>query len=233
MKEIAKVDDIQLTAKTPSEMLTAQAHLVEWCDKKIDSVRAEVKELEEATLHAKTHKWKFSTLERHWKLAIKRQRFYEKMKSALLAGYYIVPNFPVQMFAIRTDRRKPIKAFSTRSWDNHEQKLGALTQGEGDYKSPFPVIYQQTNQLSEGKSETQYYPEMWNDVEFPMSMAKPEIMEAVSDAMALKIFDRFGIFPGTKKEDPVILGQIIQKTSLYREKVVSFMIAWHINTNVL
>lgn len=231
--EIAKVDDIQLTAKTPKEMLTAQAHLVEWCDKKIESVRLEAKELEEATLHAKTRKWKWTTLDRHWKLAEKRLLFYEKMKSALLAGFYIVPNFPVQMFAIRTDRKSPLKAFSTRGWDNHEQKPLELSQGEGEYKNPFPVVYQQTEQLTEGKTVTNYYAERWNQFEFPMAMAKPEIMEAVDDAMTLKIFDRFGIFPGTKKDDPVILGQIIYKSNHYTTKVVSFMIAWHINTKDL
>jgi len=64
-------------------------------------------------------------------------------------------------------------------------------------------------------------------------MCKPQIMEATSRAMALKIFDRFGVFPPTQDDDPVILGQIVHKAGQYRTKIVSFLIAWHLNTNVL
>jgi hypothetical protein len=64
-------------------------------------------------------------------------------------------------------------------------------------------------------------------------MAKPEIMNATAAAMRMKIFDQIGVMPHTrKKEDPVIIGQIIRKVG-YTKHTVSFMIAWHLNTNVI
>ena len=100
----------------------------------------------------------------------------------------------------------------------------------GDYKNNRPNIYEK--RIDEKTKH--YWAESWKDVEFPVNMCKPVIMEATTEAMALKIFDRFGVFPSTRKKiDPVIIGQIVHKAGPFNEKIVSFMIAWHLNTNVL
>jgi len=226
-----EVDDIQLTATVPQEMIIAQQSLIEWCNKKLKEKRFNAKELGEATDHAKKNKWRWQVHDRHYKLALKRIVFYEKLKAAVDAGYYIVPNFPVQNFAVRTDRHSPNKMISAYFSNNHEQLTHDQPIGKGDYKSPFPEIYQKT--IDEAKNQKQYWAENWEDVEFPVNMAKPIIMEAVSQAMALKIFDRFGVMPSIRKnDDPVIIGQIVRKNG-YQEQIVSFMIAWHLNTNIL
>lgn len=230
MNELTKVEDLQLTAKTPAEMLSSQAHLVEWCDKKLAALEFDVQELKGATEHAKKNKWKWQVHERHWKLAEKRLSFYQKVKAALIAGYYIVPNFPVQMFAIKTKRNYPNRQTSNVYWSDKKQDPQELKIGDGIYQNPFPIV-ERISKTDE--HDTLSYATEWDEMEFPVSMAKPDIMEATTRAMALKIFDEIGVFPDYKRErgeDPVIIGRIIRKTN-YSKKVVSFMIAWHLNTN--
>lgn len=232
---LSKVEDIQLTAKTPSEMLVAQAGLIEWVDKKLATLNADAKELEEATAHAKKLKWKSGTLERHWKIALKRIDFYDKMKAALIEGFYIVPNFHVQLFLIKTNKSNPAPKTETdtRYSIDKRQDAAILKIGEGDYKNPFPVVVRRTWKGEDQKEHYQTSATDWDEIEFPVSMAKPEIMQATSRAMAMKIFDEIGVFPPTHKEDPVIIGRIKLKVNTYTEKVVSFMIAWHLDTKVL
>lgn len=231
------LDDIELTATIPSEMMDAQQNLIVWCDKKIAVLRKDAAELKENIGIAKRNKWRHKVFERHHKIAEGRISYYKKIKATLNEGYYIVPNFPVELFAVRTTSDKPLKLL--RTWErDHEQKLQGVEQGEGEYKSNLPEIFQHTimTQTSDGKErkETEYWAENFKDVEFPINMAKPVIMEATERAMALKIFDRFGVLPGVhRKSDPVIIGQIVFKNNQYNERIVSFMIAWHLNTNQL
>lgn len=241
MKEIAKinqhieVDDLQLTATVPEEMITAQKELLTWCEKKILSIQSEAQELGEAWAHAKKNKWSSGTLHRHHLIALKRVSYYEKLKAAVEAGYFIVPNFPITYFAVRTDKKKPVKMLTTDRWGGGDKEQ--LTQdqplGIGEYKNPDPVIFSQ--KVDEEKKN--FWAEDWREeIDFPMNMAKPVIMDVTSKAMALKIFDRFGVMPSLRKnDDPVIIGQIVMKTGRYswQTKTISFMIAWMLDTRVL
>lgn len=228
----AVVNDIELTASMPQEMVLAQQQLIDWCDHKIKSVQFDSNELKESYEHAKANGWKSSVLKRHYELSIKRLAYYEKIRGALLAGYYIIPNFQVDMFAIRTDKSDPKS--SVRSWHyDHEQDAKSLPIAEGEYKNPFPLVRHHSRTLSDGKKEDWSTAEGWDEIEFPISMAKPIIMEATTRAMALKIFDEIGIVPHERKDDPIIIGRIFIKEGTYKKKRVSFMISWHLNTNAL
>lgn len=229
------VKDLELTAVVPSEMVASQQQLIAWCDKKIVVVRAESMELGEAVEHAKKNKWKSGTLQTQYGRAVKRVEYYEKIKQALQAGFYIVPNFPIEMFAIRKQHNRKPRGWSSSKWADHQQKAAELPAGEGEYKNPFPFVMRETRKLENGTYESESYPTEWDDFEFPINMAKPQIMSVTQTALAMKIFDRVGVMPSVrkKKEDPVIIGQIVHKQSGVSEKVVSFMIAWHLNTNVL
>lgn len=220
--------DVALTATLPGEMIEAQDQLIAWCENKIAVEKADAEELRLATDHAKKCKWKYSTLQSNYYKAVRRVEYYEKIKLSLEAGFYIVPNFPIQMFAIRTKSKRPSYAKMTewRGGSDFKQDAKELPVGEGEYKNPFPVIYET------GGENKHFYPGEWDQFEFPVMMAKPQIMEATNRAMALRIFDQIGIMPAHRKEDPVIIGQIHRKSG-YNTKTVSFMIAWHLNTNVL
>lgn len=230
------VDDIEITALVPDEMLSAQSKLLTWCEKKLASVKHDVKELKQAHEHAKSHKWATATLHRHHGLAVKKAQYYEKLKAAVEAGYFIVPNFPVQLFAVRTDKGKPARMLTTDRWCNaseKEQKTHDVPLGEGEYKSALPILGQ-SYVLDEAKQTRNFWAKEWDDeIDFPINMAKPIIMEATTRAMALKIFDRFGVMPSVRKnDDPVIIGQIVAKRG-WQEKTISFMVAWFLDTQIL
>lgn len=228
------MNDIQLTATLPSEMVQSQQVLVDWMTKKIELVSIEAQELQEAYEHAKKQSWKYKVLQRHANLAAKRVQYYVKIKAALEAGFYIVPNFPVELFAVRTERDRPLKMLDTSNWGRKQQGPSEAVIGEGEYKNPQPVIMERTWTGGDGKEHIEYWADEWQGIEFPITMAKPRIMEVTAEAMSKKIFDQIGIMPGVKKdEDPVIIGQIVHKISQYSRRTVSFMLAWHLNTNVL
>jgi len=230
------VTNLELTAETSDEMQACQESLIEWAKRKIDSLRFDSIELEEAVAQAIRNKWSVTTLRRHAKLARDRISFYEKMLSALEHGYQVVPGFPVTVFAVRSDRKKPLKLATPKHWEQHTQIAQGLPAGEGEYRNPFPEVwYLEIDPKTETKAAVrEYYAKAWKDLEFPISMSKVRIMEATTRAMALKIFDDFGILPEQKKPDPLIVGRlkIPGKFNAYPE-FLNFIIVWHLDTRRL
>lgn len=240
---VAKEDgNVAVTALLPADMQKCQTELIAWCDRKIAEIQSDATELREACNQAREKKWKTSTLDRHAKIAEKRVIFYQKMKSALMAGYVIIPNFPVTLFAIRTTKEKPLHLMSTQSWGAaaHTQSADVLPAEQGDYKNPQPeVLGRKVNESSDPSKpniKTQSWASDWQELDFPINMAKPEIMEATTTAMTMKVFDQFGILPSPyRKIDPIIVAQIIdpRATGYGPAKVVTFMIAWHLDSRSL
>jgi hypothetical protein len=236
--------ELEVSATTPLEMSQAQDSLIAWCGRKVEAMKHEAAELAENLSIAIKNKWKTDTLRRHSALAVKRVTFYEKIKAALEAGYCIVPNFPITLFAIRTDRKKPLKKVYIGDWahsGDFTQEPQMLPVGEGDYKDPNPFVATDEKKAtnSSGKEVTRYT--KWatkfdDEITFPIQMAKPSIMEATSLAMQLKVFDQLGILlPKAAKADPLIVGEILDPRSpgLGTRKRICFIIAWHLNVRDL
>lgn len=240
----APAHDIEVTAENADHMAECQSAIIDWCRAKVVELDAERKELEEATKQAIEGKYKSGTLQRHAILAAKRLDFYQRMLTALEHGYQIVPSFPITAFAIRTDRKKPLKIW-TSSWNkSHTQEPSGLPAGEGEYKNPFPVVQQeQITPATATKGEVMaYWASAWKTMEFPISMAKPRIMEATTRAMAMKIFDDIGILPGyganegtrPPRGDPIIVARMRDpRSTTHSQRWVTFIIAWHLNTKTL
>lgn len=226
------MNDIQLTALVPEQMKVAQSNLIEWCSGKINSLKEEIKEWQDSLSHALVMKWATAPMKRQISKTEKRVLFFEKIQSALNAGYVIVPNFPVELFAIRTNKGTPLSMFSSSYWDGKRQEAMELPEGKGEYQNPFPLVERSREKTSDGRTNGESFATDWDELEFPITIIKPEIIEATNRAMALQTFDQFGVLPSTRDEDPIIVGQIVNKRG-YRNKIVSFMIAWHFNTKVL
>jgi hypothetical protein len=230
--------NVQLTATQPDEIATAQASLIDWCNHKIVSLQVDRSELKAAHENAVKNKWAGGPLKRQLDKVQKRIEFYEKMLSALEHGYVIIPNFPVTVFAIRTTKEKPLKMMADYWGASHEQKTECLPEGEGQYQNPFPTVWQRKlntpTQQEPNKITNEYWVDEWKELEFPLQMAKLNIMEATNRAMALKCFDDFGILPGKKKEDPIIVARLLDpRSTRYNRRFVTFMVAWHLNTRDL
>lgn len=241
--DLTGLGDLQLSATLPQDMVVAQQELIKWCDKKMRWLYNESSELKENINIAAKNKWKTEALKKAHARALGQVRFYRKIKLALEAGYTIIPNFPVELFAVRTDKGSPTQMITwSETWrdDGYVQYPVPLDEGEGEYRNSNPIVEGREFPTSDGKS-SKYRRRAtdWQDVAFPITMAKPVIMEATSDAMKLKLFDRLGVSVAaqnqrvSRKSDPVILGQIVCKLSGGLEKVVTFIIAWHLNTRDL
>lgn len=220
-------------------MAAAQGKLVAWAEAKVAEHEAEETEIKVNLDAAVAHKWRSSGLKSQHTRAGKRTEYYRKMLAALQAGYSIVPNLPgMDTFAVRVKRRPPEQEFGSR-W-RFEQNANAVTvqelpPGEGEYKDPVPASH--TEQREGEKPGTKELVTIgdgeWDDVDFPAIMAKPQIISATEHAMDLKIFDRMCISPGVRRKgDPMVIGQIVTKNG-YTNKVVSFLVAWFIDTKAL
>ncbi len=238
-----KGNEIEVTASSGPEMARAQNELISWCARKIALVRAEADELQAAFKLAVLRKWKSTTLKRHAELAEKRVSYYEKVEAALKAGFVIVPNFPVSLFAIRTGKKSPLKLAHWGKWRHadsyYESRAPGLPMGEGDHKNPDPAVmsqdYSTTPEEKTKGNKIYYWADSFNEVEFPLAMSKPHIMEATSRAMALKIFDEFGILPAAHRyQDPMIVARLVDpRSNKYNRRVVTFILAWHLDTSLL
>lgn len=239
-------ENIEVTAETVDEMEVCQSAMIAWCQSKIAAMRSERDELKETHDRLVKHKWKSDKVKRLWHVATHRTDFYERLLTALQHGYQIVPSFPVTAFAIRTDKSRPLRMY-TNSWlDSHTQEAPILHAGEGEYKNPFPKVRQMTiSEATPTKGQTvAYWAEEWKDLEFPLAMAKPRIIEATTRAMALKIFDDLAILPGFEpskgtrppKGDPIIVARLQdpRKPGPYNPpRYITFIVAWHLNTKEL
>lgn len=234
-----ELEDITVIARSPSQMERAQTSLIEWAKRKIASVEAEAADLKENVEIAKKSKWGSSALHRAWQRSVATLEYYQKILAALEAGFCIVPNFPVDLIAIRTKRKNPEKGETSNSpfYDQHQQIPQKLPIGEGEYKNPLPIVHQiSTGKDEQGREMKIYFAKYFRDnIEFPFTTAKPEILSATAKAMADKVFDEIGVLPGKKKkEDPIIVGRIIHpKDTKYSRQFVTFLIAWFVDTRVL
>lgn len=225
-------DDITVIARYPHEMEVANKSLVEWCERKVAATRAEGADLLSNLEVAERNRYGCAkTLRRAYDKSVKMEHYYDKIKEALMLGYCIVPNFPVTMFAIRTDKNKPRQDPKDRPSAAAKLEPVMLPSGEGDYKNPDGIVY------SRGSDDHKIFfaHSFRSEIDFPFVMAKPEIFNATARAMADKVFDEIGSLPGVKpKGDPIIVGRIRDpRSTTYNKKFISFLIAWYVDTREL
>ena len=244
-----------LVARNPNEMQKAQAGLREWAEKKVIEVRESYEDLKQNYEVSVKNKWKTSALKRLTLLAKQKLEYYEKAKAAIDEGYCLVPNFPMDVFAIRTSQTKPPKfkreTNPELSWDTTPNPATVATDspppGEGRYvgdvttDSHNVVAVPQKDDTKKLVRKTEAI--SFSSIEFPMIATKPILLDATSQAMALKIFDEIGILPARKGHflgnrrtpagrDPMIVGRIVRKIG-YQEHAMSFLIAWFVDTREL
>lgn len=228
--------DFTVFANNPADMVGAQKSMILWTARKIQAEKAELAEAERNIAAAKANKWSPAAWQRQVNRLNDKIEFYKKVKMALEAGYYIVPPFPVDLFAIRTDKAAPRGKWKHGAWrDNHEQKARVLPAGAGRYVSPDPkltsITYSETRKDGSKTERTQWRPDEWKAADFPFKLAKAEIMEATRAAMALKVFDQMGALPTHRAPDPIICGQILMPHR--KGQAVTFFVSWWLDTATL
>lgn len=233
-----EVPEFQLAALTPESVQAAQSVLTEWCQAKLAAVRAEIRDLSKNYREAQKAKWRSQPWKRHIDLSQRRLDFYGKVLAALEAGYLVIPNLPLDVFAIRTARAVPLRGDTTSWGQQHQQEAQALPAGEGRYVSPRPTTSSSTNEFIDehGKptKKTWFFAESFQDVEFPVVGVRPQIIEATHWAAALKVFDEIGLVStqvNVRRRDPIIVGRI--RGPHRTHPGVTCFIAWWLNTRDL
>jgi hypothetical protein len=253
--EIVKVEEQQpityFAATNAEEMAKAQGGLLVWIEGRKQHAGKEVSDLQQALNHARKNKWGMKALQYQLNKAKKLETYYEKIYLAVKQGYVLVPAFPIDVFAIRTDRKNPRK---NNTWvkETHDAQSNSavhselLPAGEGEYKSDEA---RRTQEYSHNKKEKEYngkevettiyhfQNEEFQDVTFPLIACKSEVMTAAAHAMVLKIFDEIGISTENAghqsrtyhRGDPLIIGTIFGPGPRYCRKKCHFLISWHVN----
>jgi hypothetical protein len=237
---------IHAVAVNATEMAEANEQIRDFLRDKIGTLQLEKDGIGEAASVASKNGWKTDALDSAERRLMRQILYYKKLLAAVNAGYTIVPNMPCDQFAIRVNRKRPSvrrqSATSTGSWDPSvslgDEKEEILPPGEGRYVSPNQMIEQNlhVNELPDGKKSKTLtvWPTGFDTIEFPFAAAVPVVMNATQAAMSLKLFDRIGLVPQQVRRDadPIVLGQIVLRQNR-RERVASFLIAWHLDLRTL
>jgi hypothetical protein len=238
-----------VVAEHPSELEAAQSSLVAWADARLVALGNEVDAAATALEDARAHKWRLGPFRTALTTVEREMEYVVKMREALVAGYCIVPNFPVDIIAIRINKGvAPAGETSTSSYksgtSNFEQTTDALPASMGKWVDPMPKRHTWEDTKQEGGKSVIVHkatPTGWQDPRFPIHLAKPRVLDATQRAMALKCFDRIGALPGSRKKvDPIVVGQIMRPRSgkyelsnRWHHQVTTFLIAWFIDTRDL
>jgi hypothetical protein len=231
----------QLVATDDAQLRSAHGKMIDWARVRIATVEAEKTAEEESLAVAKERKWATAAFTRRIATMDKRITFYRKIESALLAGYVIVPNFEMTVFAIRTKAKAPRGGEVSRSWGNtFQQTAQQLPEGEGEYKNPLPQVWQRTDKTTDAKGEKKEVTVWWpddefKDIEFPITLAKPALMTKTAEAMARRIFDEVGVAVDrsnwSRRGDPIVLGRLVNPRK--GASSLTFFIGWYFDPSNL
>lgn len=242
-------EDIVVIANTASEMEAAQCGLIDWVQAKVALCETELREATQNVSIAKARKWKVRPFQKIATEAAHKVNYYNKMKLALEAGYTIMPDLPGIIMAVRTAQTRPRQDTVEVTWGERNlvnAQPDESPAGEGRYIDP-GILYDRWETKKEraggGTDVTRFARANRFDLEldFPVKLVKPQILEQTDRALVLKIFDEIVVMPGgtvrdnkqkLKGLDPIVLGRIV-RTERGTRRVCSFLITWWLDTRDL
>lgn len=221
----------QVVAYTPSELVIAQRTIRSWCAENIRRLLIQKKDAQQNVETALTGKFNSKPFKDLVRRCDRRITYYKKVGKAIKLGYMIVPNFDLDLFAVRTKARKPRKQISTWRGTGFPQEGQQLPEGEGRYVSDIPYWGEHDRPKrrgKEGEMETIYYPTQFDDeISFPAAIIAPQIVKETTKAMSHKLFDQVGVARGgyvSSRRDPIVCARLIDPTRV--DRCVTFFIAW-------
>lgn len=225
-----------LVATDEAQLRAAHADMIAWSIDRQDACDSERTELEENERVARANGWDYKPFQKRIAMFRRRHAFYQKIEHALRAGYVIVPNFTMDVFAIRTDAEAPkSNDVTSTGWispGNFTQSAKLLELGDGRYVSPEPLLHEMTSEIptTDGKgtrTQTTRWAEAFRVVNFPLALAKPALMQRTADAMESSVFDEIGVAQDARasKGDPIILGRILNPRR--NAPAITFFIGWY------
>jgi len=233
--ELATIERPQmLVALSPHDVGPAQVNLSAWCRGKIAALGSELRDHRQNLRHAHASKWKTTPWQSLVSKTKRRMIYYAKIKSAVDAGYLVVPNFDIDVFAVKTTRRRPPIVD-----DRTKAQPDLSPAGRGEYVDDVVFSYVREDTITNRDNTTRKVKsDVPTDYDFepdiPLRGVKPVILDATQRAMALRIFDQIGVVKA-RKQDPIIVGQIIDpdQNGRYWKKTICFFIAWWLDPSTL
>lgn len=239
---------ITVIATNAQQMQSAQQIMIARVDARLAMLGERVTQLHANLEHAKKYKLRQSSIQSTINKALRRVTFYEKVRAALEAGYTLIPDMDVDIFAIRTAREKPVTNYVERTsiYESgaHPEVMAQETErpplGEGRYVAPQAL--ERRSQIILGKNEkgeTTYTQDAWavdydEELMFPFSLAKAEILELTGEALAKRIFDELGVAPRRLRgNDPMVIGRVVLRDGRYNQRILNFLICWFVDVDTL
>lgn len=218
----------QLAAISPSELQTAQQGVASHCEQKLLALHGELKEARATLEQAKKRKWNSKPFQSQVRRVIRKMEYFGKIQAAVQKGYLIIPDvWNGDIFAVRVKDKEKVR---WTQWNTSKVATQKLAIGEGEYVDYQGIEHSHMVTDENGKKKREIYNvEADSEIDFPVSIVHPAVIEATDIAMADKIFDQMKI--ARHGGDPFILGEICNPSTNY--KSVCFFVAWFLDVNRL
>lgn len=230
-----------LVAGDTTELAAAHKGMVDWATNAIAAVDREAAEESANVDAAVAAGFQTAPFERRLNRLAKRRVFYAKLAAALEEGYVLIPNFEMTTFAIRTKRTRAYGRERQGTGWTHHQEPDLLPAGEGSFKDPNPRIHtrheQVANQSGTGTHLVSFEKPTIIDeeIDFPLAIAKPQLMQRTAKVMARKLFDEIGVAVDSSiastRGDPILIGRI--RNPRRGRPSVSFFLGWYFDPSRL
>jgi hypothetical protein len=226
--------NVLVVAENPGELQTAQAALVDWFERKVTAIGRDLADARQNLEDARNEGWRLPPFQKIVRDLENNSLYYEKALDAVREGYCIVPNFPVDVVAIRTVADHPQGSETTRGNWRPRIEFEAdknLASGEGRYVDPVATAVMAHSEKDEKSCVITKFWEAneFREVALPVKFMKPRVLQATQHAMACKIFDDVAVLPRRRKADPIVVGRIHGPNG----KHLTFLVAWFIDTKDL
>lgn len=225
--------DVHLFATHPAELEAAQQGLIEWARAKEREAKEDLTDCRANLQIARKSKWSIAPWQRRVSKAGKILLTYKKVRMALEAGYYIIPPMPFTAFAIRTGRKTPDRKQGEWWGSDRSQNPQHLEPGDGRYVSAQPLerssSYPSKDRDGNPITKETYWAYAFDDVQFPVTVVKPAVLEATNRAMARQLFDEVGLLERQGCGDPIVAARVLRPG----KEPITFFVAWWLDTRDL
>lgn len=214
-----------VSAVSPTELVTAQKSTLTYINERIEFVKLEIADAEKNLEHALQSHWAVKPFRNLLNKQVRRLNYFEKIKAAIQKGYLIMPSIGwPEGIALRVKDGNKVR------WDGQRICIQKNALGVGEWIDHKAVIQDHIEENENGRRFRVTDSKSTNtEIDFPVALIKPEVLDATQIAMADKIFDRIAL--ATDSGDPIVLGEIYHPTVSYRR--ITFFIAWFLDVRTL
>lgn len=205
-----RLPETHIVATDPVEMKAAQDDVRAWAEQKLAVIERDITEANAALNEARKNGWATSALTSARNRAVDDETFYNKILAAVESGYTIIPDFPIQVFAVRQhEQDRPRSITYQGSVSASDTGLAQPIEsdcppaGAGEYRNPQPWISSTARENkspgAQERGEPRYYTSVYRSggpigpIIVPPNVARSTIMKSIAGVMKEKVFDQVGV----------------------------------------